>query len=85
MNIRAINKGIRNFRKPKKEVEEKARQRLEKMKKCPNFQKEKISFLRVNDKRIPGLSGMCCKECGCVMSYKARQDEEKCACWNEGK
>ena len=45
---------------------------------CPMFQKEPISFLRTDDKAVPGLSGKMCDECGCVLSYKLRLENEKC-------
>ncbi len=35
---------------------------------------EPIESLRVKDKRVPALSGRTCKECGCVLSYKLRQN-----------
>lgn len=80
---KAIAIGIKNFKFAKSEVEELAKKRADKAKNCENFKDEPIDFLKVKDKRIPELSGKYCVNCGCVASFKFRQNISKCECWEE--
>ena len=83
IDLKGLAIGIKNYNFPKREVEELAKQRIEKMKLCPNFKKEENKFFQVEDKRIEDASGMTCTNCGCVAAYKIRQNNTKCECWEE--
>jgi hypothetical protein len=82
-DLSAFSDGKKNFDTPKEDVERLAAERLEKSKKCRFFKKEPITWLRVNDRRLPEASGKYCENCGCIMSYKLRQNTDKCECWDE--
>jgi hypothetical protein len=78
LGFKAIEEGTKNFYKPKKEVEDLARKRLEK---CSDCLEDAPKLLRVIDKRIPELSGKQCKNCGCIAPFKFRQSIQKCDKW----
>ena len=48
-----------------------------------SIEKEPISFLKIKDSRIIGLSEMMVSECGCAAPYFYRQSIEKLEEWNE--
>lgn len=75
----AYAEGKHNFDNPSKEMEVLAEVRS---KECNCLVDEPISFLRVEDKRIPKLSNKMCEECGCTASYKFRQNALKCDKWS---
>ena len=77
----AFREGVKNFNNPTPEIEALAKKRLDECKGCEFFVKEPISFLRVEDKRLPEASGMMCGECGCSLPYKLRQSISKCSKW----
>lgn len=77
--------GKQNFEDPILCVEEKAKKRLEVCMSCNFFVDEPIEFLRVKDSNIPELSNKMCNDCGCVLSYKIRQDLKKCKKWQKQK
>lgn len=76
--IDPIKIGKRNFENPTEEVEQLARDRV---KYCECLEDEPISFLRVEDKRIPELSNKMCGRCGCTAPYLFRQSVKMCKGW----
>ena len=76
LGFKAIEEGTRNFLKPKKDVEDLARERLEDCSECLVD-----SDVGLKDKRIPELSGKICKNCHCIASLKFRQSIQKCEKW----
>lgn len=76
-----FQEGRRNFRNPKEEIEKEAQKRIEICKVCPNFQDETIEEFKVNDKLIHDASNKYCDDCGCIISYKIRQNKEICERW----
>lgn len=48
---------------------------------CRYFKNEPIDFLKVEDKQYPELSGKTCGKCGCILSYKLRQNLKPCSKW----
>lgn len=82
-NISGIARGIFYFNNPDDEVEALAKDRVNTCKDCEHIEEETISFLRVNDKRITEASGKMCGDCGCVLSYKLRQNDEVCKYWKK--
>ena len=78
LGFKAIEQGTKNFYKPIKEVEDLAKQRL---KDCSGCLVDAPKLLKVNDKRIPELSGKQCSECGCIAPFKFRQSIQKCDKW----
>lgn len=81
--IDPIQEGINNFNHPILEVEGLAEDRKDTCMGCEFYVDEPISFLRVEDKRIPELSNKMCDSCGCTLSYKLRQSIDKCGKWQE--
>lgn len=79
--IEPLEEGLRNFHNPTTEVELLALERSKVCEGCPFFAQEPISFLKVEDKSLPLLSGKMCDECGCTLSYKLRQSKTKCDKW----
>ena len=60
----------------------KAKERFENhCKGCEFNIKEPIEDMRVKDLIIPELSNRQCGYCGCVLSYKIRQNVKKCDYW----
>ena len=56
---------------------------IERLKDCDCLVDEPISFLRIEDKRIPELSNKMCDICGCTAAYKFRHSIEKCKKWRK--
>ena len=81
--IEPIEKGMENYRLDIPEVEEKARERFEVCRKCPELENEPIDFLKVKDSRIKGASEKMCGVCGCAIALLLRQDVKKCDKWGE--
>lgn len=80
----AIIKGVWFFLKPKLAVEDKAKKRFENYcRRCPFFQDEVYESEKVEDERIPELSGKMCSDCGCTLSFKTRQNVKKCKKWKD--
>lgn len=48
---------------------------------CEYNTKEQVKELIVEDEDIPQLSGRSCADCGCVLSYKLRQNIKQCRKW----
>ena len=82
-DLEAYKIGKENYDNPKKEVEDLAKQRIEKMKLCPSFKPEPIGMFKIKDERIPEADGMYCENCGCSAPYKIRQNLSVCKCWGE--
>ena len=78
-----VQEGIYNFNNEYGIVENLANKRAKKCIKCPYFVDEPISFLAVEDIRIPSISNKMCDECGCALPYKLRQSKSKCFKWLE--
>lgn len=72
-----------NFDNPSLEFENLAKKRTFVCVSCPMFINEPIDFLQVEDKRIPEISKKMCNDCGCTLSYKLRQNIQKCIKWQE--
>lgn len=72
--------GKRNFNSNNSEIEELARKRAEICKKCTFYSDEPIYFFSIED-RIEDLSKKMCRDCGCSLSYKARQFMVVCEKW----
>jgi len=81
--MKPLSVGFENFKNPKEEVEELAKERLFHCINCKEFIEEPIDFLKVEDKRIPELSNKMCDECGCTLSYKLRQSIKICDKWQK--
>ena len=81
--IEPIEEGMRNFNNPCKEAERLARQRIATCTQCPHYKIEPVSFLRVEDERIPQAGSRYCSDCGCTLSYKIRQSQTICKQWQE--
>lgn len=80
MNIKAINEGIKNFKKNDKKINDLARERYESCK-CGYLPSKIIQATIPEDKAIPEISKKLCEECNCVLSFKLRQGIEKCKKW----
>jgi hypothetical protein len=76
----AYQEGFKNYQNPKHEIEMEAKRRALVCKDC--LIDEPISFLRVEDERIPELSNKIFSCCGCAAPYKARQNKIKCEKWD---
>jgi len=81
--LEPLEEGVLNFHNTITEVEVLASERSKTCEGCIFFEDEPISFLRVEDKRLPLLSNKICDECGCTLSYKLRQSKTKCDKWKE--
>lgn len=79
--MQPIEEGIHNYKHPDPEVEVLAEKRAEECLTCINFVDEPIDFMRVEDERIPSLSGKMCDECSCSLPYLLRQNIKICKYW----
>lgn len=77
--FKAIDKGIKNFKKPIDEVEQLAKERIA----FCDCLVDAPKLLKVTDERIPELSGKICKYCKCIAPYKFRQSIVKCKRWED--
>lgn len=75
--------GKANFDNPTPCIEKLAVQRAETCRGCEFFKTEPIKQFQVTDNRIPILSNKYCEDCGCISSYKLRQDIDVCERWQE--
>lgn len=48
---------------------------------CDQNVQEPIKFLKIEDPRIPELSGKMCDGCGCALPYLLRQNSKICKKW----
>lgn len=81
-DLKAIISGMTNFFVGSKKADEVAKDRLENScSGCEFFKTDPIESERVEDKRIPQLSGKICGACGCTLSYKLRQSIKPCKHW----
>lgn len=78
-----ISEGVLNFNTPKPEIEDLAKERLNKCLGCPLFVREPIPVFRVKDHNLNAASGKMCDDCGCVISYKIRQSKTVCKYWEK--
>jgi len=81
--LEPLEEGVLNFNNPIPEIELLALERSKSCEECVFFVDEPISFLRIEDKRLPLLSNKMCDDCGCTLSYKLRQSKTKCDKWQE--
>lgn len=83
--IKGIEEGIKNYKLNDPKIEALARERLSDILKNENncIVDEPIDFMKVNDERIPELSGKMCDDCGCALPYLLRQNIKKCECWKK--
>lgn len=81
-DLKAIISGMTNFYVNSSQADKLAKERLESScKGCAYFITDPVESERVNDKRIPELSGKICGNCGCTLSYKLRQSVKPCEFW----
>lgn len=73
----AIEEGISNFKKGENPNYDFLKICLS----CKDFKDDPIEFLKVKDKVEPKLTGKMCDDCGCVLSYKLRQNKIICKKW----
>ena len=73
-HIDKVAEGVYNFKFPKDCIENKAMERANVCKECPNFINDPIPDFHVTD-RIEILSKKMCELCGCVLSYKLRTNK----------
>lgn len=83
VGIEPYELGKANFEHPTPCIEKLAKQRAEICKGCEHFQEEPIEQFQVFDSRIPELSKMYCEGCGCISSYKLRQNIKICDKWQK--
>ena len=81
--LEPLEVGVLNFHNPIAEVEKLASERSKTCEGCIFFEDEPISFLRVEDKRLPLLSNKYCSDCGCTLAYKIRQSIVICKNWKK--
>lgn len=79
--LEPVAEGRKNYEDNILEVEAKALSRSKTCGGCELFIDEPISFLKVEDERIRGLSGKMCNGCGCSSAYLLRQDLKECKKW----
>jgi hypothetical protein len=81
--LKPIETGINNYNKPTLIMESTANERAKvcQTEVCGNFVDEPIDFMRIEDERIPTLSGKMCDECGCALPYLLRQNIKICKYW----
>lgn len=75
--------GLKNYRLNDPDIEARAARRAETCTGCKHLVDEPIKSLRVNDPRLPALSGKMCGLCFCIAPYKVRQNLSPCEKWNE--
>lgn len=83
LNPQALVDGVTNFNQPSQAIEELAKHRSLTCVTCPNYQDEEIKLLHVTDINLPILTGKKCGACGCILSYKLRQVQDKCVKWTD--
>lgn len=83
LNPQALLDGVTNFNQPQPEIEELAKHRSLTCVGCEYYVDEEIKLLHVNDTNLPILTGKKCGACGCILSYKLRQVQDKCVKWTD--
>lgn len=79
-----FKEGRRNFLRPNEETESLAKERFENhCKGCEHLEDETVDLFKVTDKSIPGATEKYCGDCGCILSYKIRQNIEICKKWQK--
>jgi len=73
--------GKEKLENPDTETEKLAEERADICAYCPLFSEEPITQLRVEDTRLPKLSGKICGDCGCSSPYLLRQNIKICRNW----
>lgn len=80
LTTKAIMVGMTNFYFKNKKDEA-----LEKFQKfcvnCPLNKIDPVESMQVEDSEIPELSKRMCGDCGCVLSFKVRQNIKPCQKW----
>ncbi|MEJ8604635.1 hypothetical protein JSO60_06675 [Riemerella anatipestifer] len=80
--LKAVAVGMTNFHLGIKSATKTAEERYTNhCSKCEYNQEEKVSTMVVIDEKIPQLSKRYCGLCGCVLSYKLRQNIKPCEKW----
>jgi len=77
--VKPVLDGVHYFKHADSEVEARALERARVCRGCDFFVDEPLEMFRIRDERLPVLSGKMCGECGCVLSYKLRQNEGLCS------
>jgi len=75
--------GKENYELNNPAIEKRALELSKICKGCPLFKEEPVSFLGVEDERIPELSKKICGDCGCSSPYLLRQYSKTCKKWQE--
>lgn len=83
LNPKTFIDGVTNFNIPIPEIEELAQIRSLTCVGCEYYQNEEIKLLHVNDTNLPQLTAKKCGACGCILSYKLRQVQDKCTKWTD--
>jgi hypothetical protein len=81
---KAIYFGMLNYYTSSKKALQLAKKRyFDSCMNCEHFVKEENELLQVEDKLFDKLTNRKCNDCGCVASFKLRQNEIKCNKWEE--
>lgn len=86
--MKAIKQGIANFERQKTDkvyadkINKLARDRLEACK-CASKVYAGVKLITPIDENIPEISHRLCNSCSCVLSWKLRQNIDKCKNWKE--
>lgn len=83
VGVEPYEEGKKNFDHPTPCIEIIAQKRTAICKGCEFFKTEPIEYFRVTDETIPELSNKYCEDCGCISSYKLRQNQDLCNKWLE--
>lgn len=78
-----FKEGRNNFKRPNEETEALAKERIKTCVNCVHYEDETVDLFKVNDKRIPEATEKYCGDCGCILSYKIRQNIETCDKWQK--
>lgn len=86
--IEPFKEGVYNFLHPSPEMEKLAKERAEICFGCKNFIDEPNDLFRVGGElgvphpdSIAELTNKSCDDCGCIISYKLRQNKKICELW----
>lgn len=80
LTTKAIIVGMTNFYFKRKTSE--AKQIYDKFcVNCPSNTEDPVADMHVIDEEIPALSKRMCQDCGCVLSFKTRQNIKLCSKW----
>lgn len=81
MNAKAILEGVKNFKNQTKEINDLAKKRYAECGCAETYLAVAVTLPK--DETIPEISKKLCSECLCVLSFKLRQNIEKCKNWTE--